>query len=234
MIASVKGSTSDLWAQLQDAAAGYDFRQSSPLTNLGTGGSALDGALGGGAASPTHVLGTGYTFDGGDQINVTDSALLDFDTGEVGTVFVTGAITVGATLMLVAKRSTSAITAGQPAGWLIFVDNLGRVRVIASDATNAGVQSLTSSTVTSGQRFVAAARIGASTVQAYLNGSTAGSSTASRPTTMANAEQMRFGRLSGSGTTGTLVGTLAQGMVVRREMTDAEIAYQSALLLTAS
>lgn len=229
MIVVPRGSTHDLWAQLTNGDAGFDFRQSSPLVNRGTGGATLDLTANG---SPTHTVGTGYTLNGSSQwLSDADNDLLDITAGQSMTVFFAGTASGAGSMSLVVKRNNVLGTPGSAAGWAMITTSR-RIAATYSDGSTV-VSSLTQSSgvgiFTDNVRFVAAARFGAD-VRAFLNGSVAGSTAGVRPSgSAANAEEMRVGRLSGTGTS-YLTGSVGQVLVVRQSLSDADIATISALL----
>lgn len=156
-----------------------------------------------------------------DYLEVADNDLLNFGASESFTVVAVARVwaTLPAFASIMAKKISGNVA---DVGWSIYVATAGALNPRLSDGT---VQPAPSpGTLTSGSlRLVGVVRnVGADTITGYLNNA-ANSITDSSTGTFANAEVLRIGRLSGSGTSYTDMEFIAAA-VFRRVLTANEIA----------
>jgi len=244
----VPGGQTQLLANLQGALAGYDFRSTSPATNLGTGSTTHDltgyGSIAQTASAQDQAnrLTAGYAFDGSDDYLEGNSLTLgDFAAADTGLIAVAATATnLSATRTIVAKR-TSAASAGSPAGWEIEqVITSGAIRARVADGTTVN-SPITATGISAGVRFACALRLGATGANGaklYLlntGDSTVYTSTTSRASgtlVTSPSNEFRIGRLSGAGTA-RFLGTVHQALVITgRTPSDAEVNALLALLVS--
>lgn len=144
--------------------------------------------------APCWLLGTD------DYFEVADSDLLDFAAGDSFTVLVVHRswATFATANTLIAKKANNAETT---AGWgLSGGATAAQIRIRAGDGT-AGTTAVSGSRTSGAVSVVAGVRnVGADTFTMYLNGTAGTPVTDASTTSLANADVMRIGRLSGAGT----------------------------------
>lgn len=155
-----------------------------------------------------------------DYLEVPDDALLDFAAGDSFTAvaLLRRYGSPSATHTLFAKKAA----AGASTGWRLAVDTSKRAQGSVSDGT-VNTQAVSAALPDGVLTLASVVRnVGADTVQAFADG-TGGTATADATTgTLANAEVMRAGRLSGAGTEyGDFV--FVAGAVFRRALSAAEL-----------
>lgn len=133
-----------------------------------------------------------------DYAEVADAANLDFAAAESLSATVRFRVfgTPAANQVLLAKKAD--LSTG--AGWALYLDTLRRVVGLIADGTN--TTSVTSAALTAGQEYTATLvrDVANDQISLLLDGTQVTPVTDTTTGTLANAEVLRFGRLSGAGT----------------------------------
>ena len=135
-------------------------------------------------------------------------------------------VTPAADMVLIAKKAD--LTTG--AGYACYIDTTGVPQCIIADGTLTTVAS--GPALTDGQRHVIAVvrDTTADTITVYTDGVAGAPVTDTTTATLANADAMRLGRLSGAGTN-YFDGEDASNAVWREALTDAEVAAAGEAIL---
>ena len=170
----------------------------------------------------THPV---WLFGTDDYMEVADNALIDFAATDSFTLFAVQRQwnTFGTNDAILGKKAnTTAATAGYLLGDDGTTAALGRMQI--GDGTN-GTSAVTGSSRTTGtlNTLVAVRNVSTDNTIVYLNGTAGTAVTDTTTATLANAEVMRLGRLSGAGTEYNDMELIAAA-VFRRALTATEIA----------
>ena len=212
-----------------DVYAADATRESATFTERGPSAKEVTIGQHGSGYRTTVVSEPQFVLSTDDYVYAGDDAALDFAADESFTAFavidVTD-VTPSADLAVLAKKADLSTAAG----WAIYVDTANGPTGIIADGS--GAVEATSGALTSNTKQVVAFKrdVAADTITMYTDGVAGTPVTDSTTATLANAEQMRVGRLSGAGEN-YFEGGAYDFVVFRSALSDAGVAAVGDALL---